>query len=91
MAYGQGCETIRFAWRNMRFAFAVLVQLSAPSARTGASFEAAARAAGQWGWELRKLRKGAAKSMKLLARVNLCAGQGWGAKGANREAARSQN
>jgi hypothetical protein len=99
MSYTQDCETVRFAWRKIRFVFAAFGlrrrrkrngqvgvrvlgepqitgrSVIAPEARKSRSgsrsihrmatgLEAAAR---------KKLRRRAAKVMKSLARVNLCA------------------
>ena len=74
--YDRRSETIRFVWRKIRFAFAVLRSVDIRNAMAGrlpaVSLVRRLRSQALESRGRKKLRKGGAKPMKSLARVNLC-------------------
>jgi hypothetical protein len=65
ITYDQRCEAFRFAWRNIRFVFAVFAGVEARNEMEWVALKVGVR---------EKLHKRAAKFLKSQAGVNLCAG-----------------
>jgi hypothetical protein len=71
--YDLCCETVHFAWRKIRFVFAVLGSSTQETKCAVISSLGVTQNAGDLEVVAgKKLRKRATKSMKSLARVNLC-------------------